>query len=52
MNLAKETIQIQGISCVACVRRVEQGLSTWKVLIALRSILPLKERLSNMTLTR
>ena len=28
MNLAKETIQIQGMSCAACVRRVEQGLST------------------------
>jgi P-type Cu+ transporter len=25
--LAKETIQIQGMSCAACVRRVEQGLS-------------------------
>ena len=28
MNLAKETIQIQGMSCAACVRRVEKGLST------------------------
>lgn len=26
--MAKETIQIQGMSCAACVRRVEQGLST------------------------
>ena len=25
--MAKETIQIQGMSCAACVRRVEQGLS-------------------------
>jgi len=25
--LAKETIQIRGMSCAACVRRVEQGLS-------------------------
>ncbi|MGO9568275.1 MAG: heavy metal translocating P-type ATPase [Desulfomonilaceae bacterium] len=28
MNSAKETIQIRGMSCAACVRRVEQGLST------------------------
>jgi Cu+-exporting ATPase len=28
MNLAKETFQIQGMSCAACVRRVEKGLST------------------------
>jgi Cu+-exporting ATPase len=28
MSLAKETIQIQGMSCAACVRRVEKGLST------------------------
>jgi Cu+-exporting ATPase len=28
MSLAKETIAIQGMSCAACVRRVEQGLNS------------------------
>jgi Cu+-exporting ATPase len=27
MNLAKETIQIRGMSCAACVRRIEKALS-------------------------